>query len=176
MRYFTFFSPFFLFFLCFSAIHYVTYSLVAWCSCWNQLEYVQAVLNCQTQENRVKLVNMQCKTRFSYVGIPKRCTPLIGAMTLGTWDVVNCLLEYGANPYLETENKNTAFMCACMKGRFDNCQSWIEHFQQNFDINKKNRLGGTALGFVFFYALCTHIHPPKNIHKTLIQGCNLFWL
>ncbi len=82
---------------------------------------------------------------FTYVGIPGLCTALIGAMVVGSPDVVEVLLQNGADPYLTGKNGNCPLMCACVYGRLDNVRMWIERFQ-NWDLEKRSKIGGTALG------------------------------
>ena len=84
---------------------------------------------------------------FTYVGIPGLCTALIGAMVVGSTDVVKILLEYGANPYLEEVNGNNPLMCACVYGRLENVKFWLKRFP-GWNLERPNRVvGGVALGY-----------------------------
>ena len=58
-------------------------SLLGYAACWDRIHLVRAVLNMMDPKTSLAIINSQI-SHFSYVGIPAGCTPLIGAMTLGT--------------------------------------------------------------------------------------------
>ena len=78
---------------------------------------------------------------FTYVGIPGSCTALIGAMVIGSFEVVEILLKHGANPFITDKNGNNPLMCACVYGRLENVRCWVEHFQ-HWDLEYKSKIGG----------------------------------
>jgi len=91
---------------------------------------------------------------------------LITAMTFGSCDVVQILLQNGADPYISDRSGNDPLMCACMFNRLTNVKFWLKHFEK-WDLNRCNQLGSTALGGAVYVPLTcfslTHFVLPNTL-------------
>jgi ankyrin repeat protein len=86
------------------------------------------------------------KSGFLNVGIPGSCTALIGAMTLASTEIVQLLLNNGANPLVVDVSGNNTLMCACTFNRLDNVKLWLKEFP-DWDLEAGNTINGSiALG------------------------------
>ena len=110
-------------------------SLLTYAACTNNMSLLCAVLK-EIKDN-LELIDARLpKSGFVYVGIPGSCTALIGAMVLGSCEMVEILLNHGANPYITDVNKFDPLMCACVYRRAENVRYWLTRFPE-YRINKK---------------------------------------
>eukprot|EP00939_MAST-03C_sp_MAST-3C-sp1_P001710 g1710.t1 len=75
------------------------------------------------------------------VGWPGLANALHVAMCWASPQVVSCLLEYGANPKVQTVNGSDPFIFAGIFGRIDNIDAWLRRFPKH-DISRGVKLTG----------------------------------
>ena len=128
-------------------------SLLIYAVCANHFEAVRYLLNeinesCKSNDKERRYYTESCipKNGVLHFGIPGSCTALIGAMTIASPEIVQLLLENGANPYATDVNGNSPFMCACTYNRVDNVKFWLKQFPM-WNLEARNTVvGGFALG------------------------------
>jgi hypothetical protein len=119
-------------------------SILVYAACMNNQGAVHSILD-SMKENEIisELIDARIpKSGFLYVGIPGLCTALIGAMVIGSSNVVETLLENGANPYITDKYGNDPLMCACVYGRFENVKFWLEKRFVDWNLETRQKYGG----------------------------------
>jgi len=127
-------------------------SLLLYAVCSNDFEAVLYLLTeinksfkNDSEERKRRVESRISKQGFLFVGIPGCCTTLIGAMTLGSPEIVRLLLENGAFPHYTDVTGHNPFMCACTYNRVDNVKFWLKQFP-DWDLEARNTVvGSTAL-------------------------------
>jgi hypothetical protein len=144
-------------------------SILSYAACMDNIIAVRAVLKSAKTKLSAKCFSEFIDVRlhrkgFLYVGIPGLCTAVIAAMVLGSPDVVEVLLENGANPYITDKNLNNPLMCACVYGRLENVKFWLNRYRQ-WDLQ-----------YVFFVLDedCSSLSFHLYSHSTLNHVCS--WL
>jgi len=129
--------------------------ILTYAACSNNTEVLRAVLT--EIKGNMELINAQIpKSGFVYVGIPGSCTALIGAMVVGSIQIVNSLLGKGANPFLTDKNGFDPLMCACTYGRLENVKFWLERYTEYELKTESRKFGSTPL-------LCAIIMGPNRL-------------
>jgi ankyrin repeat protein len=78
---------------------------------------------------------------------PRGINPLISAMMYARWELVEVLLDSGADPQYTTPGGFNALMGAAVNGRSANVQAWLQKFP-NWNIEQRESVGHlSALGF-----------------------------
>ncbi len=87
-----------------------------------------------------------CKEGFLKLGIPGSCSALIIAMTVSSPDIIQLLLENGANASATDITGNNPLMVACTYNNVNNVKFWLKEFP-DWDLEARNNVvGGIALG------------------------------
>ncbi len=99
--------------------------------------------------------------------IPAKATPILIASYIGNTDIVQLLLENGANVNLVDDENDTPLHCACLHGHFTIAQSLLEH---GTNVNVVGGDGDTPLHYAcakgYFYLVRLLLKHKANIHVT----------
>ncbi len=133
------------------------------------LEDIQKNFKDNPEEKQRRIECRITKKGFLDVGIPGSCTSLIGAMAFASSEMVQLLLESGANPYATEINGDNSLMCACSLNRVENVKFWLKEFP-DWNLEARNKIvGGIALG------LAVYMGPNRHdLTKVLLEhGANV---
>lgn len=113
----------------------------------NNIGQVRSILlSLRSHTRKQEIIDAQIpKKGIPEFGIPGSCTALISAMAFGSPDIVELLLENGANPYISSTKGNNSLMCACAYGQLENVKFWLGRFR-DWNLSTKGKLGNDALG------------------------------
>jgi len=132
---------------------------------YNQLHVVKEIL--QSTSSRVKKNQLRSRTLngVADLSIPRKMTPLHIAMSLSSVDIVNLLLEHGANHFHVGVFGFDAVMFACATGRLDNVKYWYQKFP-DWDFTR------TMVSFLPRPFLQSYNNNNTNVHKQYANGSN----
>ena len=122
------------------------------------------------KERQEKLSSRLPDKGFVSVGCPGACTSLMIAMSFGNENIVNMLLDAGANPYERCAVGNDVLQCTAIMNRVELARFWIERFP-DWDFDTANYIvGGKAL------LSCVFMGPDKGelTDLLMISGANPF--
>jgi ankyrin repeat protein len=138
-------------------------SLLFWAAAANDVFSVRELLR-----TGCKFVNRGLAKNTPELSACKNMTPLHAGMAFACWEVVELLLDGGADPMARDAKGSDSFMFASMFGKDANICSWVARFP---DWNLERRevdLGLTALHFAAMFG--TNKRP--TIELLLLSGAN----
>ena len=135
-------------------------TLLFWCALSNNLEAVRALAS---ESDARSMANTRLRGhRPDIFGMfTKGTTALHAAASVGSWDVVEALLNLGAKPTAKTVTGTDALMCMAVMGRVRSIERWCVRFP---DWNMKR---GAGAGNVGLNALGMAISQGPNKMETV---------
>jgi len=97
----------------------------------------------------------------------KGSTPLLLAMGLASWAVIEALLDHGANPHANDCVSQTPFHAAAILGRRENIRAWLRRFP-SWDVEQTSIMATTALHISCFTGAAQH----EVVRELLNAGAN----
>jgi len=125
---------------------------------WNDIDVVREILKSEFC-TKSSLNDPLFEKGVVEFGIPAKLTILHCAMSFASVQIVNMLLEKGANPFATDINGVDSLMFACASGQVQNVEFWISKFQ-DWDVNRGNTLNGST-------ALHASVYFGRNKIKTV---------
>ena len=126
----------------------------------NVVREILKSLNDEDEDTRKRVIEMRTRREgYMSLGIPGHTNALFGAMAWGTPEIVELLMEAGADPNVLDQNSADPFMYASFYGRVLNMKIWLQRVQ-NWDLNRCNKATGAN-------ALTLALSQGPNKQKTL---------
>jgi ankyrin repeat protein len=146
-------------------------SLLTWAVLANDLAVVKQLLRDGTASSNKKEVNRGVAVERPVLLLWKKQTPVMLAMVFSRFEIVEALLNAGANPTARTSHLGAdAVFLAALTGRADNLTEWLARFPQ-WDLERREtKTGGTAL----LNAICFGGSPKMDAVRVLLDaGANI---
>jgi len=122
-------------------------TLLLYAAASNDLHAVKKLLSTHKADVHVKTIR-----GFEPFGFPSGLTALHFAVSFADWEVVELLLQAGADPKCcDVGWEMDPLHHAALRGRDSIVSAWLERFRSDWDINKQNKFGLTPLHFAVRY-------------------------
>ncbi len=140
-------------------------SLLFWAVMAGDLPSVREIV---THASSKKDLHRGLTASYPALSLFARTTPLMIAMCFSRWEVVEALLDAGADPTVTDVQRKDPLMWAAIYGNDVNIRGWLQRYSQWNLERREATLGLTALHF----AVITGTDKRKAVEALLERGAN----